>query len=183
MMLVSRYLIRCDVLCQDYGVIHPDFDSEYCLHIALFTFISLPVISDFCWFIHALVTIFFQFLLVRNFISAVVICKLCWYYFMVIAFLSFRTFLVSWFLADRTIGRAFGTVCRLSSVCRLSVTFCIVEKRCVLAKKCLKEWIGNQGQRVHFLGRCHISTSGFAAMATETAVFALFLPVQPSNRY
>ena len=38
-----------------------------------------------------------------------------------------------WFLADRTIGRAFGTVCRLS------VTFCIVAKRCVLAKKCLKE--------------------------------------------
>ena len=41
------------------------------------------------------------------------------------------------FLADRTIGRAFGTVSRLS-VC-LSVTFCIVAKRCVLAKKCLKE--------------------------------------------
>ena len=48
------------------------------------------------------------------------------------------------FLADRTIGRAYGTVCRLSVclssvVCRLSVTFCIVAKRCVLAKKCLKE--------------------------------------------
>jgi len=44
------------------------------------------------------------------------------------------------FLADRTIGRAYGTVCRLSSVCRrLSVTFCIMAKRCVLAKKCLKE--------------------------------------------
>jgi len=46
------------------------------------------------------------------------------------------------FLADRTIGRAFGTMCRLSvclSVCRLSVTFCIVAKRYVLAKKCLKE--------------------------------------------
>ena len=43
------------------------------------------------------------------------------------------------FLADRTIGRAIGTACRLSSVCRLSVTFCIVAKRCVLAKKCLKE--------------------------------------------
>ena len=42
------------------------------------------------------------------------------------------------FLADRTIGRAYGTVCRLSSVC-LSVTFCIVAKRCVLAKKCLKK--------------------------------------------
>jgi len=39
------------------------------------------------------------------------------------------------------------------------------------------------GQKVHFLGRRHISTSGFAATATEMAVFALFLPVQPSNRY
>ena len=46
-----------------------------------------------------------------------------------------------YFLADRTIGRAYGTVCRLSvclSVC-LSVTFCIVAKWYVLAKKCLKE--------------------------------------------
>jgi len=33
------------------------------------------------------------------------------------------------FLADRTIGRAFGTMCRLSVVCRLSsVMFCIVAK-------------------------------------------------------
>jgi len=76
------------------------------------------------------------------------------------------------FLADSTIGRAFGTMCRLSSV-----TFCIVAKRYVLAKKCLKEQIGNQGQRIDFLGRRHISTSGFAATATETAVFALFLTV------
>ena len=67
------------------------------------------------------------------------------------------------FLADRTIGRAYVTVCRLS-VC-LSVTFCIVAKWYVLAKKCLKEWIGNQCQKVHFLGRRHISTSGFAATA------------------
>ena len=70
-------------------------------------------------------------------------------------------------------------VCRLSvclSVC-LSVTFCIVAKCCVLAKKCLKEWIGNQGQKVHFFGRRHISTSGFAATATKAAVFALFLLV------
>ena len=92
------------------------------------------------------------------------------------------------FLADRTIGRAFGTLCRLS-VCRLSVVVClwrfvfIVAKRYVLAKNCLKEWIGNQGQKVDFGGRRHISTSGFASTATETAVFALFLPVQPSERY
>jgi len=75
-----------------------------------------------------------------------------------------------------------GTVCHLS-VCLSSVTFCIVAKRYVLAKNCLKEWIGNQGQKVDFLGWCHISTSGFASMANETAVFALFLPVQPSDRY
>ena len=30
------------------------------------------------------------------------------------------------FLADHTIGRAFGTMCRLSSVCRLSVVVCDV---------------------------------------------------------
>ena len=47
----------------------------------------------------------------------------------------------------------------------------------VLAKKCLKEWIGNQGHKVHILGSRHISTSGFAATATKTAVFALFLLV------
>ena len=70
----------------------------------------------------------------------------------------------------------------LSVVC-LSVTFCIVAKRYVLAKKCLKERIGNQGQKVDFLGRRHIFTSGFAATAMETAVFALFLHVQPNNRY
>jgi len=39
------------------------------------------------------------------------------------------------------------------------------------------------GQKVDFLGRRHISTSGFAATATETTVFALFLPVQPNNHY
>jgi len=48
-----------------------------------------------------------------------------------------------------------------------------VAKRYVLAKNCLKERIGNQGQRVDFLGRRRISTSGFAYMATETAVFAV----------
>jgi len=47
----------------------------------------------------------------------------------------------------------------------------------------LKEQIGNQGQKVDFLGRRHISTSGFAPTATETAVFASFLTVQPSDRY
>jgi len=42
------------------------------------------------------------------------------------------------FLADRTNGRAIGTVLRLSSsVGRLSVTLCIVAKRCVLEQKLL----------------------------------------------
>jgi len=69
------------------------------------------------------------------------------------------------------------------SVCHLSsVTFCIVAKRYVLAKKCLKEQIGNHGQKVHFLGRRHISTSSFTATATQTAVFALFLPIQPNDQ-
>ena len=63
------------------------------------------------------------------------------------------------------------------SVCRLSVTFCIVAKRCILGKKCLKECIGNQGQKVDFLGRRHISTSGFAYTVTETDVFALYMYV------
>jgi len=43
------------------------------------------------------------------------------------------------FLADRTNGRAYATVLRLSvcpSVC-LSVTLCIVAKRCILEQKLL----------------------------------------------
>ena len=42
---------------------------------------------------------------------------------------------------------------------------------------------GNESQRVDFLGRRDISTSGFAATATAMAVFALFLLVQPGNQY
>ena len=45
------------------------------------------------------------------------------------------------FLANR-IGRAFGTMCRLSVRSSVCVTFCIVAKRYVLAKNCLKEQIG-----------------------------------------
>jgi len=46
------------------------------------------------------------------------------------------------FLADRTNGRAIGTllrpsVCLSSSFCRLSVTLCIVAKRCVPEQKLL----------------------------------------------
>jgi len=39
-------------------------------------------------------------------------------------------------LADRTNGRAYATVLRLSVVC-LSMTLCIVAKRCVLEQKLL----------------------------------------------
>ena len=43
---------------------------------------------------------------------------------------------MSHFLVDRTNGRAYATVLRLSVVC-LSVTLCIVAKRCVLEQKLL----------------------------------------------
>jgi len=52
------------------------------------------------------------------------------------------------------------------------VAFCIVANRYIPAKNCLKEQIGHQGEKVDFLGHHHISTSGFASMATKTAVFA-----------
>jgi len=118
-------------------------------------------------------------------------------------------------------GRPYYRAQCLSICLSSSVTFCIVAKRYVLAKKCLKEWI-KKGQIVDFLGRRHISTSGFTATrcrytchtslnglvrCTSEAffrwlcaiyrykdggtyycyghwdgLFALFLPVQPSNR-
>jgi len=52
------------------------------------------------------------------------------------------------------------------SLCLSSVTFCIVAKRYISAKNCPKERIGNQGRKVDFLGRRHISTSGFVYTAT-----------------
>ena len=70
------------------------------------------------------------------------------------------------------------------SVCHLlSVTFCIGAKRYVLAKNRLKERMGNQGQKVDFLGCRHTHSAGFTSTATETAVFALFLLEQPSEQY
>jgi len=83
------------------------------------------------------------------------------------------------FLADRTVGRAIGTMCRLSSVC--NVLYCGETVR--PSEKVSEEVNRKPGSKSSFLGRRHISTSGFAATATETAAFALFLPVQPSNRY
>ena len=43
--------------------------------------------------------------------------------------------------------------------------------------------IGSHQRSFDFWGSGHISTSGFASMATDMVVFALFLPVQPSNQY
>jgi len=61
-----------------------------------------------------------------------------------------------------------------------SVTFCTVAKRYLLAKNCLKEQVGNQGQKVYFLGRSHIYTSSFSSTATETAVLPYFCPYSPA---
>ena len=47
-----------------------------------------------------------------------------------------KTILIQPILADRTNGRAYATVLRLS-VCRLFVTLCIVAKRCILEQKLL----------------------------------------------
>ena len=79
------------------------------------------------------------------------------------------------FLADRTIGRAYGTVCRLSSSVVCDVLYC--GKTVRPSQKVSEEVNRKPGQKVHFFGRRHISTSGFAATATKTAVFALFLLV------
>ena len=64
----------------------------------------------------------------------------------------------------------------------LSTKAAISLKRIEIEEKLL--WRAYNHQRsFDVLGRRHIFTSGFASTATETAVFALFLPVQPSNRY
>ena len=57
----------------------------------------------------------------------------------------------------------------------LSVMFCIAAKQYVADKS--EGANKKRGSKSWFLGRRHISTSGFASTATETAVFALFLPV------
>jgi len=69
----------------------------------------------------------------------------------------------------------FGTVCRLS-VC-LSVCDVLYCGETVHPSEKLSEGVNRKpGQNVHFLGRHHISTSGFATTATETAVFAAYPP-------
>ena len=70
-------------------------------------------------------------------------------------------------------------VCLSSSVC--DVLYC---GKTVRPSQKVSEGVNRKpGSKSPFFGRRHISTSGFAATATETAVFALFLPVQPSNWY
>ena len=55
-------------------------------------------------------------------------------------------------------------------------------KRVKIEEKLLRRRVCRKSQRsFDFLGHRHISTSGFASTATETAVFDLFLPVQPSD--
>jgi len=56
-------------------------------------------------------------------------------------------------------------------------------KRVQIEEKLLWRVYRKSSTLFRFLGRRHISASAFASMATETVVFALFLPVQPSNRY
>ena len=82
------------------------------------------------------------------------------------------------FLADRTIGRAYGTVCVCLSVVCLSVVCDVLYcGKTVRPSEKVSEGVNRKPGSVHFWGRRHISTSGFAAMATKTAVFALFLLV------
>jgi len=72
----------------------------------------------------------------------------------------------------------------VSSVCLSVVCNVLYCGKTVRSSEKVSEGVNRKpGQKVHFLGRRHISTSGFAATDTETAVFALFLPVQPSDRY
>jgi len=72
----------------------------------------------------------------------------------------------------------------LSVVCPSSVCNVLYCGETVRPSEKVSEGVNRKpGQKVHFLGCRHISTSGFAATATKTAVFALFLLVQPSNWY
>ena len=54
-------------------------------------------------------------------------------------------------------------------------------KRVKIEEKLLWRAYRKSPMLFRFLGRRHISTSGFAFTATKTAAIALYLPVQPSN--
>jgi len=64
----------------------------------------------------------------------------------------------------------------LSVVCPSVCDVLYCDKTVRPSEKVSEEWIGNQGQKVDFLGRRHISTSGFAVTATETAVLPYVCP-------
>ena len=66
----------------------------------------------------------------------------------------------------------------VSSVCRLSVCNVLYCGKTVRPSEKVSEGVNRKpGSKSSFLGRRHISTSGFSATATKTAVFALFLLV------
>jgi len=56
-------------------------------------------------------------------------------------------------------------------------------KRIKIEEKLLWRAYRKSPMLFQFLGLPPYSTSGFASMATEMAVFALILPVLPSNQY
>ena len=80
---------------------------------------------------------------------------------------------------------AIARICYGNSVCLSSVSDVLYCGETVRPSEKVSEGVNrNQGQKVDFLGRRHISTSGFAATATAMATFALFkLLLQPGNRY
>jgi len=72
-------------------------------------------------------------------------------------------------LADRTIGRAFGTLCRLSVICRLSVMFCIVASH--------SRAPGNMWVRVSFTTGAVWSAILATAGLLVIFIFAFLLPI------
>jgi len=89
------------------------------------------------------------------------------------------------FLADRTIGRAFGTLCRLS-VCLSSVVVCDVFccGKTVRPSENVSEGVNRKpGSKSSFLGSPPYFYFQFRRYGHQYGRFALFLPVQRSNRY
>ena len=95
---------------------------------------------------------------------------------------SYRPSIVTFWPTVLSVEPLVHRVVCLSSVC-LSVVVCDVLYcgETVRPSEKQSEGVNRKPEsKVDFLGRRHISTS---STATETAVFALFLPIQPSNRY
>ena len=84
-----------------------------------------------------------------------------------------------WFFADRTIGRAFGTVCRLSVVC--DVLYC---GKTVRPSKKVSEGVNRKpGSKSSFLGSPPYFYFRFRRYGHQDGRFALFLLVQPIDQY